>query len=440
MTALTPRAYCVNFLRFCLSPTLHLAAVACGLVGSLEAADWPSWRGPKGNGSTLVGNYPVRLATNDIAWKFALPGKGGSTPVILKDHIFLTTPSDGQDAVLALSLSGSQTWLTKLGAESQAKHRTLASSCNASPVTDGRSLFVYFRSGRLASLSLDGSVRWQFSVVERFGPEKLFWDQGSSPVLTERHVILSRMHQGESWIAGFDKATGELRWQQKRNYTVPSENDNAYTTPVLFEHKGRKALLVWGADHLTAHAAEDGSLLWSFGGVNPGGTAYWPAIATPLVHADLAVLPVGRDDRPGQASLYGVRLDGSGDVSATHQVWKRDDLGVFVTTPVEYKGRVYLLRHRGEVACVDPATGKTLWAESLPKGTASYYASPVIANGTLYAAREDGVVFAARVGNRFELLSENPLGERVVASPAVGQDRLLVRGDKHLFCFPGKGR
>ena len=86
------------------------------------------------------------------------------------------------------------------------------------------------------------------------------------------------------------------------------------------------------------------------------------------------------------------------------------------------------------MVCLDPKTGQTIWAESLPKGTSSYYASPVIANGLLYAAREDGVVFAAKVGEQLELQSENPMGERIVATPAVANGRLLIRGDKHLFC------
>jgi len=92
------------------------------------------------------------------------------------------------------------------------------------------------------------------------------------------------------------------------------------------------------------------------------------------------------------------------------------------------------------VVCIDPATGKTLWEESLPRSSSSYYASPVIANGVLYAAREDGTVFAARVEDRFELLSENPMGERIVASPVPTRDAILVRGEKHLFLIPAKAR
>ncbi|HAM73364.1 MAG TPA: Pyrrolo-quinoline quinone [Verrucomicrobiales bacterium] len=398
-------------------------------------AEWPAWRGQASAGSLPEGRFPDRWGTNDIAWSLPLPGKGGSTPIVSGGRIYLTSPLEGQDALLAVDRAGHQLWATRLGGESTAKHRNLGSSCNASPVTDGKTIYTYFRSGRLTAVALDGTIRWQEDIAGRFGPENLFWDQGSSPVLTSRDVILTRLHHGESWIAAFDKGSGKLRWQQKRNYEAPSENDNAYTTPLLFEHGGKPALLVWGADHLTAHAAEDGHLLWSCGGFNPEGTAHWPAISCPVIQGNMVVVPVGRDDHPGQGHLCGVRLGGSGDVTATHSVWRRDDIAVFVPALAEDRGRVYLLRHRGEVVCVDPASGRTLWAEALPRGTASYYASPAIGGGLLYAAREDGVVFTARVREKFELLSEVALGERVVASPALATNRLLIRGDRHLFCI-----
>jgi len=409
--------------------TLLLATV-------LLADDWPAWRGPSANGCTPAGNYPTRWSPETAAWKIELPGKGASTPIVWQNRIYLTTPADGRDAVLALDMDGKQVWLTKLGPESPARHKTLGTSCNASPVTDGKGLFVRFRSGGLAALELDGKVRWQINLTERFGPEVYVWDQGSSPVVTDQHVIYARMHHGDSWVTGFDKATGEMRWQVKRNYEVPNENDNSYTTPLFFQHQGRPAFLIWGADHLTAHEAATGHLLWSCGGFNPRETGNWPAIATPVIHNGIAVVPVGRDDRL-QGRMEGVRVDGRGDVSATHRVWKRDDFGIFCCTPVLWQDRVYLLRPLGQVVCLDPADGKTIWEEALPRA-GKYYSSPAIANGILYAAREDGMVFAARVGNRLELLGENPMGERIIASPVPVNNRLLIRGDKHLFCIMGK--
>jgi len=412
-------------------------ALTVGASG-FQPGDWPTWRGPATNGSITTGSYPTRWSPDEAAWKFALPGKGTSTPICWRDRIYVTTPAEGQDAVLALDRNGKQVWLTRLGPESAPRHRTLASSCNASPVTDGSGLFARFRSGLLVALDLDGRLRWQLKLNERFGPEQLFWDAGSSPALSDDCVVVSRMHRGESWVAGFDKRTGEQRWLQQRNYQTPTENDNGYTTPVLFQHQGRSAILLWGADNLTAHSATNGALLWSCGGFNPAGTGFWPAIATPVIHDGIAVVPVGRDDRPGQARIHGIRVGGAGDVTATNRVWQRDDLGVFCCTPVLFKGRVFLLRHRGGVVCLDPATGKTIWENELPRASSSFYASPIIANGILYAAREDGVVFAARVEDKFELLSENTMGEQIVASPVPAGNSLLIRGEKHLYCIASR--
>lgn len=408
------------------------ALLALPLLAAPKAGDWSSWRGPSGNGSVDAGEYPTKWM--QPTWSVELPGKGVSTPIVSKDRIYLTTPADGQDALLALDLKGKQLWLTQLGPESPPKHRTLASSCNPSPVSDGDAVFARYRSGRLVALELDGKVRWTINLDEKYGPENMFWDSGSSPVVTDDALIVSRIHHGDSWVAGFDKKTGAPKWLQKRNYACPAENDNGYTTPVFFTHKGKSAFLLWGADKLTAHSSSDGALLWECGGFNPAGTGFWPVIANVVIHDNLAIVPVGRDDR-NQGKTHAVRLDGSGDVTATHRGWQRDDVGVFCASPALYKDRVYLLRNRGGLVCLDPKTGQSLWAEAFPRAASSYYASPVIANGILYAAREDGMVFAARIGEKFELLSENPMGEKIIASPTLSKDSLILRGEKHLFCI-----
>lgn len=418
--------------------------VGCLVGGSPVAGatgDWPAWRGPSATGG-VDGDaaYPERWSVDSVAWKTELPGKGTSTPVVAGGRIYLTSPSAGQDAFLAYDLQGHKLWETPLGALSDPRHRSLASSCNASPVTDGKAVYAQFRSGHFAAVDLGGRVLWKHQLTERFGPEKLYWDSGASPLIAGDSIVISRLHDGESWVAAFDRRTGELRWKIARKSAAPAENNNGYATPLLVDQSGRPAVLVWGADHVTTHALDDGRVLWTAGGFNPSGTANWPAIATPVRAGDTVLLPVGRDDRPGQANLYGLRLGGSGDVSSSHKVWERHDLGVFVTAPALFDGRAYLLRHRGEVACVDPATGKTHWTAAFPKASAPYYASPLVAGGVLYAAREDGVVFAARVGREFRLLSENPMGERIIASPVPAAGRLILRGDQHLFCIAGPSR
>lgn len=395
---------------------------------------WTNWRGPNGDGSAAEGNYPVRWdATNNLLWKVALPGKGCSTPIVWDGQIFLTAPVQGMDAVLAFDWNGKELWRTRLGAERAGKHRN-GSGSNASPITDGQSVFVYFKSGTLAALDLRGKVLWQTNLVEAFGRDTLYWDHGTSPVLTENHVVMARMHQGESWLAAFDKITGEMKWKTARNYATPPENDHGYNTPLVIRHEGREALLTWGAEHLTIHAAADGKLTWSAVIRVPGGVANLPAVATPVLVGDIAVLPFGRSDR-GSPLLYGIKLGKAGELDTTGQLWKRTDTGSFVPSPVVSGKNVCLLRDRGEVDCVDPLTGNLLWQETLPKAPANYYASPAVAGGKLYAAREDGVIFVAEVGGKFSVLAENKMGERVVATPVLLQNRILVRGEKTLFCL-----
>jgi outer membrane protein assembly factor BamB len=408
---------------------LTLAAVA----NAADSANWPQWRGPGNNGSTPSTSLPKKWDASHVIWKSPLPGKGTSTPIVWNDRVYVTAPVDGKDALLAFDASGKKLWQSMLGAgESPGKHRN-ASGSNPSPVTDGKSLFVSFKSGHVAALDFDGKIRWQTNLVERYGPVKLFWDYGTSPTLTAKNVIIARMHQGESWLAAFDKETGTLRWRTARDYEVPREVDNGYTTPLVIQHEGREALLTWGAQHLTVHDAANGKLLWSCGNFNPDSTSLWPAVASPVVADGMAVVCFGRADK-GSPKLHGVRLGGSGDVTATNRVWKREDTGAFVPTPAEYKGRVYVLSDRGQVDCLEPATGKTVWSATLPRSSSNFYASPLIADGIMYAAREDGAVFVAKVEGGFQLLAENKFNDRVIASIVPAGNRLIIRGESNLYC------
>lgn len=396
---------------------------------------WQNWRGPHSNGSVQQGTYPSKLDPNKCEWKTELPGKGCSTPIVSNQSIFVTAPIEGNDGLLCYSLTGSEQWQAKFGKENPGKHAN-GSGSNASPITDGKAVFCFFKSGTLAAVENDGKVRWQTDLVERFGKDTLYWDHGTSPVLTEKFVIMVRMHEGESWLAAFDKLTGELAWKVARNYTTPQECDHGYTTPLVIQHEGKESILIWGAEHVTIHNASDGQVVWTCGGFNPEESKLWPAIATPVIFADTAVIAYGRNDR-GIPRLFGVRLTGTGDVTKSSQVWKRDDVGTFVPTPAAYKDQLILVRDRGEVECVDPKTGKTVWKDAFPKNRSNFYSSPLVAGDKLYAPREDGVIFVANLANgKFEVLSENNMDESVIGSPVpISSDKIIIRGVKHLFCF-----
>ena len=173
-------------------------------------------------------------------------------------------------------------------------------------------------------------------------------------------------------------------------------------------------------------------MLWVSTGFNPKQKKNWVVVGSQVVAGDVAIVPYGRGTH-----LAGIKLGGKGEVSDSHRLWTRMDSGCFVPTPAVADGKVYILRDRGEVHCIDPKTGKSHWEDAFPRASSSYYGSPTIAGGKLYAPREDGVILVADVTDGFKFLSENDMGERVIASPVPVKDRILIRGERNLFCFGG---
>lgn len=420
----------IHFFR---QSTLAMISLLAHCVHATDVVgDWPAWRGLSAAGSIQSGSYPDQFSHQKYHWRTELPGKGCSTPIIVNRVIYLTAPVDGNDAILALDQMGKEKWRVPFGPEDPGKHRN-ASGGNSSPVSDGQAVYAYFKSGTLAAVEVDGSIRWQHDIVKQYGKEKLFWDFGTSPILTKRHLILVRMHDGDSWIAAFDKVSGNLAWKVDRNYETPVECDQCYTTPVVINHFGQESILTWGAQHITVHSATDGKLLWSCGNFNPQGNKLWPAIASPVIVGQHVVVPFGRADRDAPL-LFGVQLTEQGDVVHTDHAWKRQDVGTFVPTPVVYQQNVLILGDQGEVELIEPSTGKSLWKNLLPKHRNKFYASPLVAGNRMYAVREDGVVFVADISaNSFELKAENDMGQSIIGSPVPMGNGILLRGEQHLF-------
>ena len=106
--------------------------------------------------------------------------------------------------------------------------------------------------------------------------------------------------------------------------------------------------------------------------------------------------------------------------------------------PVAYQGKVYICSDRGDVSCVDVASGVELWTESLPRNRYVYSASPVIADGMLYVTREDGRTFILKIGEKPELVGENSVRENTLATPALADGQIFLRTSDYLICIGNK--
>jgi len=409
---------------------ITLALVNANGAENLPQQYWPTWRGPLQTGVSSTGSYLSSWTTEEnVLWKVDLPGIGCSTPAVFGDKIFVTSGSGEKDALLAFDWDGEQIWSNEVGSQIKGKHRN-GSGSNPSPVTDGKFVYCYFKSGNLAAIDFTGKTVWKTNLQQRYGNVSLFWDLGNSPVLTRDSVIVAVMHAGDSYVVSLDKKTGNINWKIDRNYETPVEGDHGYSTPILIERDGVESIIVWGGEHLTAYDVDSGKLLWTCGGFNPDNKTYWVTVSSIVIVDDVAVVPYGRGAR-----LAGIKLGGSGDVTESHRLWTVQEKGSFVPTPVAHEGRVYVLRDSGQLVCVDPKTGDTIWEGQFPRRSTKYYSSPVIADGKVYAAREDGVIMVANIKDGFKFLGENDMQQRLVACPVPVGNKILIRGEEQLFCI-----
>ena len=183
---------------------------------------------------------------------------------------------------------------------------------------------------------------------------------------------------------------------------------------------GEETIVVLGADHVTAHRAADGKEIWRVGGLNPTGHKYFRSISSPVVADSIVVAPYARG-----GSLTAIRLGGHGDVTRSHVLWTKENLGADVPTPAADDGKIYLCTDRGEVSALDVHSGKVLWSGLVEKNRHAFSASPVVAGGKIYVTREDGKTFVLDQGGAFKVLAANELeGELVVATPVLVDGRV----------------
>lgn len=405
------------------------------MVMTAHSQNWPQWRGPEANGIASPGTYPVKFsATDGLLWKAELPGKGGSTPIVWEDRIFLTSgvgeKNEGEDGVLCFDLTGKLLWQVKLGKQSPGRHPRGSGSC-PSVITDGKRLFVFFKSSTLAALDFEGNILWKTNLEESYGKISYFWDIGTSPVLADGNVVIAVMHEGKSYLLALEQATGKVVWKVDRNYPCEVETAQSYTTPIVIKEGNRTKIIVWGADRLTEHDAATGKTIWVCGGFNPDQRPNWRTIASPIIYMDIAVVPYGRG-----RFLRGVKIGGSGDITDEALLWEKSGIGTDVATPVAGDGKVYIVSFNGKIWCLDIKSGKELWQTQLPGGNGMFYSSPTLAGNKLYICSEEGAFYVCEVTpTGMQILNQTKFEDYFVATPALVNNNILLRGEKNLYCI-----
>jgi outer membrane protein assembly factor BamB len=151
----------------------------------------------------------------------------------------------------------------------------------------------------------------------------------------------------------------------------------------------------------------------------------------------LIVVASGRaPERP----IFAIRPGGQGDItpadnadSSAHVAWRKTGRGSYMPTPLIYKDVVYVLGNAGLLDAYDLRTGREIYRQRLEHRGSGFSASPVAADTRIYLSSEDGDMFVVQTGAEFKLLAKNPMGEPLMATPAIAGSTMYVRGERQLF-------
>jgi outer membrane protein assembly factor BamB len=409
-------------------------------AATLAADNWPQWRGPALNGVSTETGLPVKWSTTEnITWKIPMPGRSGSTPIIWGENIFLNIgTADGSGDLELWTLNrtdGKLLWKAHIAGGNHIERKQNMSS--PSPVTDGQTVWVMTGVGVLKAFDFKGKELWARDIQKDYGRFGLNWGYASSPLLHGGDLFVQVLHgmktDDPSYVLRIEGKTGKTLWRVERPTRAIQESPDSYTTPALLRYGNTTEVVITGGDVVTGHDPATGKELWRMDGLNPTNNPYNRIIASPLVVGDIVIAPTR--ERP----MLAIKAGGRGDITATHKLWSFNN-GPDVPTPVSDGTLLYTVTDRGVAYALDVKTGKVVYGPQRLRPD-SYSASPVLAEGKVYVTSEnEGLTSVYRAGPTFELLSENPLEDYCLSSPAVSEGQLFIRTTGHLWAIGQRQR
>jgi len=436
--------------RLAIAVLLNLFAVI------VNAQNWPSFRGPNASGVAEGTNPPITWdleKSQNVLWKTDIPGLSHSSPIVWGNNVFVITAVSSEakptfkakDRGIGLANDDvSHTWMifaldkrngrviwTEKAYEGvpRAKRHVKATQANSTPATDGRYVVALFGSEGLACYDIKGKLLWKqdLGVLNPglWDDKESSWGHASSPIIYRDLAIVQADGHKQSFIAAFNLKDGKQVWRVERNEIT------SWTTPAIYQGKNRVELIANGGRYIRGYDPLTGKELWRF-----ADNETQVKMQAPLIANDLIYITGGYP--PGRA-MYAFRPGAVGDISLksgedknAFLAWSTSKGSPYTPTPIIYGDLFYALADNGVLSAYDAKTGENIYQQRLPT---SFSASPVAADGKLYLSSEDGDVFVVKAGRQYELLSRNVMGQPLMATPALADGMLIVRGENAIYAL-----
>jgi len=420
--------------------------------------NWPSFRGASGSGNgdgqRAVTEWDVTSGKN-IKWKTPIPGIANSSPITWGNRIFVTTAiskagdksfrtglygdvkpvedlSEHEWKVYALDkATGKIVWeRTAFSGIPKVKRHTKATQANSTPATDGRRIVAAFGSiGLLIALDMNGKELWRADtgVIDSgwFFDPSFQWGHSSSPIIHGNSVILQADMQKGSYIAAWDLGTGKQLWKTARTDEIPT-----WGTPALVTALSGRSELVTNGTRIRGYDPSTGKLLWTLG---PNSEV---TVGTPVTGHGLVFVTGGY---PPVRPIYAIRPGAGGDISLPKGsessdaiAWSNMTDGTYIPTPLVYGQYLFTMGNNGIVNAYNAQTGERAFRGRIGMGGA-FSASPIAADGRLYAASEDGEIHVVTAGPGLTEIARNDMKEVIMATPAISDGMIVVRTLGHVY-------
>jgi hypothetical protein len=464
-------------------------------VHALGADNWPHFRGLTGGVIADDPMLPdTWSATENVAWKVPVPGQGWGSPIVWGDYVFVSaaigatpdsqltsiTPGTFADhtersarsgipggtskdstmkyrwVLYAFDFkSGAKRWEVELrsGIPLQKKYLT-NTYASETPTTDGERVYVYHGSAGLFAVDFKGKIVWTKSIAlpdvssapatsasetlkqpnsgDALPPDFLAdLGSGASPVVHNGRLYLTIDHEPRQWmLMAVDAKTGKEVWTA---HQVKTEQAYGWSTPYIWQNDLQTEIVTAGGLAVRSYDL-DGRLLWEFKRLSVN-TTPTPFAANGLLYV-ASGYPADRT-RPLVAIRPGAHGDISlkpGETSNNFVVWHHSNGAAYMNSGLVYGDYHYTLHTQGYLLCHDARTGKPVYGrQRIDFGTTGFTASPWAYNGKIFALSEDGDTYVIQPGPEFKVLRKNPLGEPVLATPAVVRGSLFIRTASHLY-------
>jgi len=403
--------------------SILICSGVCRIVQGAEP--WPEFRGPTADGVSQEQNLPVEWSeSSGVAWKTPIPGKAWASPVIWQDLVWLANASEDGTRLSAVALdprTGTivHDILVFEIAAPQFCHPFNSYASSTPAIEEGRLYLHYGSAGTAALDTTTGKILWTRQDL----PCDHFRGAGSSPIIVGNLLIVAFDGFDLQYVVALDKRTGETVWRKDRNIdygTTDGDAKKGYGTATVITSGQREQVVIPSAGATIAYDPATGDELWrvNHGGMNASAR---PLFAHGLVYINTAA---------GGMKLLAVDPSGSGDITSSHIRWKSAQGSGSRSSQLVLGEKLFLIGDAGTATLLDAATGKAVGQKRLH---GEFSASPILADGRIYASNQAGETFVFSAENPLEILATNTLDDGCMASPAVFDRAIYLRTKSHLY-------